>query len=762
MALSAQRIQEIANSEGGGRQIYDLIREGYVTLDQTNSALGADAVNNWLSTNGLRPPTPSMLRDDAEINAYFGITSGNTPAPSPAPSPTPAPTGGGGYTPTPSPVPTPAPSPVPTPVVPGGGVTQTPAPSPVPAPSPAPSPAPTTTFDDSPPSMPVVPRATTGTMAPDNRNPDNLGYQSEIARGYVTVPGAELQAVPIAGENTITPASGVQQMAGTPDIQATPISNTPVINAAVVPAAGSIPNPTNVQTATMTAAQTGTTVPTGVAQGEVSQNAQASVNFDPSAGTQATAATVQAPPGAMVEAAVGTMPPEAMAEAAKIAGFETARIQAAKNQLRKVGLTEEQITEFGNDPSALEMKLTDFTDEQRGMIEGLPIEALVSTQMEQLLDGIQNGNIPVWAKPAVTTVEAMLTRRGLRASTVGRDSLTNAIIQAAMPIAQSNAESIKQSVMQQREIGAQSAIAEAQLKTQTTLQNAQNTFNLSLTNLTNEQQARVANSQFLQTVSLTEASNRQQTAIQNAVNLTQLDTAELDSMTRLAVENAKSFLAMDMQNLSNEQQAMLVDSQFEQQRLLSNTAATNAAKQFNAASENQTTQFMANLKATIDQFNVQQKSAIEMFNATESNKVSAQNAGNQIAVDQFNAQLVTQIKQFNAQKELEVQQWNAANAQAIEQSNVQWRRQANTANTAAQNAINQQNVQNAFSLTAQAQAALWQELRDSATFAWQGYQNKEDREAQLYAAAIGNEAAAERNYDQTTHLVNLAKSFYGS
>jgi hypothetical protein len=152
---------------------------------------------------------------------------------------------------------------------------------------------------------------------------------------------------------------------------------------------------------------------------------------------------------------------------------------------------------------------------------------------------------------------------------------------------------------------------------------------------------------------------------------------------------------------------------------------------------------------------------MQQFNATEKNKVGAVNAGNKIAGDQFNTQLMAQVDQFNSQQELAVEQWNSANRQAVEQSNVQWRRQANTADTAAQNAVNQQNVQNAFNMTLQAQAALWQELRDRATFDLQAYENRQDREAQLYASAIGNEAAAGRNYDATTHLVNLAKSFFG-
>ena len=45
--------------------------------------------------------------------------------------------------------------------------------------------------------------------------------------------------------------------------------------------------------------------------------------------------------------------------------------------------------------------------------------------MEGLLAGIEDGETPAWARPAVD--ELMLARRGMSASSVGRDSLFNAL-----------------------------------------------------------------------------------------------------------------------------------------------------------------------------------------------------------------------------------------------------------------------------------------------------------------------------------------------
>ena len=159
---------------------------------------------------------------------------------------------------------------------------------------------------------------------------------------------------------------------------------------------------------------------------------------------------VDIPEGALTERVVGQISEGAKANAAINAGTSLARITRAKKQLTKAGLSEEQIQEIGNDPAALEERLADFSESERGMIEGLPEEALVSTQINGLLQGMEDGNIPVWAGPAVAQVEQMLAARGLSASSVGRDSLFNSIIQAAMPIAQSNAQAIQSSVAQQK------------------------------------------------------------------------------------------------------------------------------------------------------------------------------------------------------------------------------------------------------------------------------------------------------------------------
>ncbi len=288
-----------------------------------------------------------------------------------------------------------------------------------------------------------------------------------------------------------------------------------------------VKTPEQLQAETYRAEQVGVTPDVELTEGEIQENALAKAakvdRVAPIEGVE-----VEIPEGALAERVVGVISEGAKATAAINAGTSLSRITRAKKQLSRAGLSDEDIQEIGNDPEALEDRLADFSEEQRGIIEGLPEEALVSTQINGLLEGMENGEIPTWARPAVAQVEQMLAKRGMSASTVGRDSLFNAIIQSAMPIAQSNAQAIQQSVSQQKTIEAQTAEANAQRVQQTALTNAQNVFNMDMAQFNADQQTSLSNSKFMQTVGITNANNAQQAAIQNAVLMSQANLAEAD------------------------------------------------------------------------------------------------------------------------------------------------------------------------------------------------------------------------------------------
>jgi hypothetical protein len=93
----------------------------------------------------------------------------------------------------------------------------------------------------------------------------------------------------------------------------------------------------------------------------------------------------------------------------------------------------------------------------------------------------------------------------------------------------------------------------------------------------------------------------------------------------------------------------MLKAQQEQQRLLSDQSAQNAAAQFNATSENQTNQFMANLAQNQSQFNASQMNSMEQFNKQALNVAEARRVGNEAEAAKLEAQLKTDVSKFNSQ-----------------------------------------------------------------------------------------------------------------
>jgi len=603
-------------------------------------------------------------------------------------------------------------------------------------------------------------------------------------------------------------------------------------------------------------------------------------------------------------------------------GYDAAQRGSVKGEAKK-GEAEQFLAEVGNLPPEVTKSITDdpvtvtaqIASEDVDVIAAvaaLPQEALVSSQMEVLVGGLESGTVPTWARPAVDAINQRMAQRGLDVSTVARDSLFNAIIQSALPIAQSNAQALQARaaqnlsneqqanlteatqeqqlrmanlanrqgaetqtaqfaqglVTQARGFQQEAGMANLQARQQTAQQNLNNEQNIELadlnaeierlgtdatfeqqrrrdefltaadflsknaafkqqmelSNLTNEQQIRLANlsalnqadseslsneqqtelanlnksmqsnlrnaelansmgiaqlnvdqqramqnatmtanmdmaqfnadqqrelanSKFMQTVVLTDFNAEQQSIMQNATALASMDLATVDQRTKIAITNAQSFLQMDMSLLSNDQQAKMLTAQQTQQRLLSDQSFKNAAKQFGATSENQTNQFFASLGQAIELNNASALNAQRQFNVQQENLMRAEESGIQADIDKANAALATEVEIFNSQQDFNRRKWNAANAQAVEQSNINWRRQANTVNNAASNQAAMQNAQNLFNMSSQAQAFLWQELRDRASYEFQAGQKFEDRKTILYEQALANAGATGATYD---------------
>jgi len=227
-----------------------------------------------------------------------------------------------------------------------------------------------------------------------------------------------------------------------------------------------------------------------------------------------------------------------------------------------------------------------------------------------------------------------------------------------------------------------------------------------------------------------------------------------------AVVNAQSYLQMDMANLSNVQQANLQNLHANQQTLLSDNAARNAALQFNATSQNQVNQFYDSINTNLQTQNAQRADAMAQYNNAEANKVAALNAKNATALADANAQRETAISQFNKTLEDARARFNVENQRVIDQSNAVWRRSINTANTTAANASNETNAMNLLNLSNFAMSGLWQQWRDEASWVQTSSQNVANRDHNMAIAALERTTAFDlQNSAQKAALYGLLGQF---
>ena len=117
---------------------------------------------------------------------------------------------------------------------------------------------------------------------------------------------------------------------------------------------------------------------------------------------------------------------------------------------------------------------------------------------------------------------------------------------------------------------------------------------------------------------------------------------------------------MDLANLSNEQQAEMVNKQAAVQALFENTNAINSERLFSAESENDLNKFYSELNVAVQRHNTSEVNALKKFNAGEINDSR-----------EFNADIKNDREKF-----LNNMQYN------IDVANAKWRQTVETTNNA--------------------------------------------------------------------------------
>ena len=182
---------------------------------------------------------------------------------------------------------------------------------------------------------------------------------------------------------------------------------------------------------------------------------------------------------------------------------------------------------------------------------------------------------------------------------------------------------------------------------------------------------------------------------------------------------------MDLKNLTNEQQAEVVNKQAVVQALFEDQKVMNSQRLFTAESRNEMAKFY-------DELN----SAIARHNSTEMNTLAKFNAGETNTVGQFNAEMSDSRDRFYSEM-----QYN------IDVANAKWRQTVETTDTAMMFEAVGQDVKNALDISTEAQNRLWDSVDNLLDYIFKGADNEANRDAEILAAQIRAQAGSGSSSD---------------
>ena len=354
--------------------------------------------------------------------------------------------------------------------------------------------------------------------------------------------------------------------------------------------------------------------------------------------------------------------------------------KAIKN-LRAQGLKDSEIaSRLADNPELVADEMDNLPEDIKTTLSGLPQEALVSVQMESLMAGMEDGEVPAWARPALAKVEANLAQRGMSASSVGRDALFNSIIQSALPLAQSNAQAIQNATSQDKQIAADFLSKNAAFQQQMDLANLSNDQQMRLANLSALNQASSENLNAAQQTELANLNNRMQTNLLQANIASSMGLAQLNVDQQRAVQNASMVANVDMTRFNAAQQVELANSKFMQSMVATKFSADQQAAMQNAtalasmdmANLDKNTRLAAQNAQTflqMDMANLSNEQQANVLTAQNRQQAMLSNQAAQNAAKQFSATSQQQADQFMANLGVQIEQYNSSAMAAREQFN---------------------------------------------------------------------------------------------
>jgi len=508
----------------------------------------------------------------------------------------------------------------------------------------------------------------------------------------------------------------------------------------VEPNAPTAPTPT-ATTTTVTDGMTATTPQAGAAQqatptaGVVATEvtAPSAVAEEKIAADAAQAKVAESLTG--VKAEQGTVSKDAQAQAATVVPTDTAvgKEQAAQGTATLVKDVADRTLQAGElvSGSAVDQKQVEAALAKTQAAQGTVTEDMTTQgQLNKLLTNFDAGKPPPWASASMRSVTAQLAARGLGASSIAGQAIVQATLEAALPIAATDAKVFEQMGLQNLSNRQQTAMVLAEQRAkflgqefdqnfQTKVLNAARIADIADKNFTADVTIALENARLTGTMDLQNLSNRQALVLAKTAQIANLETANLNNRQQVAVENAKAFLTLDVKNLDNRQQTALFKAKEIADSIISDTAAANAAKATNAANA---------LEA--DKINAQLALSASQYNAAEKNKVAI-----------FNKSAADELIKFNAQEANDRAEFNANLSGQINIANAKLLADISTSNTREINAMAAVNAKNATDLSASTYAQLSQTYRDQLETTWKTSESVADRANEISKVTITANAA---------------------
>ena len=355
-------------------------------------------------------------------------------------------------------------------------------------------------------------------------------------------------------------------------------------------------------------------------------------------------------------AQIGGIPTVAAASMQAVTSTEE-RVAAAQDMLEVVGDVPPEITKaLAEDPASVEAQIDSGADLQvTAAVAALPQEALVSVQMENLLGGIEEGTTPVWARPAVDAVNQMMAQRGLSVSTVGRDALFNAIIQTALPMAQSNAQALQARATQNLSNQQQANLAQSQQTMQVRMENLGNRQLAASQTAQMAQQIKVQQGTFTAEAKITTAQQQQQTRMQEMQGEQQRQAQISAQKQQAAVATFSADVQKDLADLQFLNASAKENMTAEQQTRLTkyNADVAKVMRQADLDQEMEAANLSADLQVELK--NLTEMNATDRASMTEENKMRLANLGVLVDFAKTNAGMSQQMKLANMNNEQQME-----------------------------------------------------------------------------------------------------------